>query len=308
MHVNVDFDLGSPAPLVPALVPAFVEWSGGCAPVMQHVGSSTPPCQSAAPRSACSVPSRLYAAPRLEVVLARNGPTLGAAGGFVRACHAVSGTKYFVEIWSGSGSLSRAAACKLYTLEPVEAFPVRAGYRPEFDTDRAVVQHTYERLALDGLLGWVHFGVDCRTLGTLQSFNHGSRSQDNPLGDDSIDREMQSNKQILWMVKLARIVHERGGWVTIENPWASLLWRIESVRALRFKLLKLDQCSHGLTSPAGIVPREYWRKRTGLLCNVDFFGGVATLCDGSHRHTHFWQSQISEPRDPPNAVSLQLPT
>ena len=74
---------------------------------------------------------------------------------------------FFQEFWAGFGGLTaEVAKTQIKTLAPIEAFP-KSGYRREHDLSLPSVKATILKKARAGLYFWAHFGIPCKTWGTL---------------------------------------------------------------------------------------------------------------------------------------------
>ena len=225
----------------------------GAEAILQQNPAQVPPC--AAGPSVSSYETRpserpaldADASPRCVVQLAR-GPA--------------PNDRFFLELWAGSGGLTRAVRkAGFRVLEPFEAYPKGGRYRASMDLRRAEVREEIEDMIRAGLLAGVHFGIPCRTFSQLpRLFGHGTRTRDRPLGDGSLERENAANDDSLWMCRVARLARAHNTWWTIENPQASYLWHLPNALALSDSVptykVTLDQCVYGLGGKFGAA-REY---------------------------------------------------
>ena len=91
------------------------------------------------------------------------------------------------------------------------------------------------------------------------------------------------------MLDFVEAVLQTGGWITIENPFTSLLFCmpeiLEGIQSGKWNLVYMDQCCHGLRSPLGVTPQEIWKKPTYFLVTSDCFNQLKVRCQGNHTHT-----------------------
>ena len=112
---------------------------------------------------------------------------------------------------------------------------------------------------------WDYIRIPCRTWGILaRSITKGSRRKETPLGDGTLPSEVAANAEAEFMMDMVQVVLHSGGWVTIENPFTSLLFSIPRLAKLIsdniFYNVCFDQCCFGLGCPPGVRPKEVWKK------------------------------------------------
>ena len=109
-------------------------------------------------------------------------------------CHPAAKAWCFREIFAGSGHLTRAFKkdSRIRVLETVE---IMHKGKPLSHHD-ILNDETFERLCNDAARPrqiW-HFGFPCGSFSQLQHLNLGTRSKDNPEGNNSLDREIKGNE------------------------------------------------------------------------------------------------------------------
>ena len=80
-----------------------------------------------------------------------------------------------------------------------------------------------------------------------------------------------------------------GGHFTLEHPELSILWSdpriFELVEAGVMQVVRTDMCAHGLRSPPGIEPVEYYKKPSKVAGSLPGLEAIRCLCPGGHVHT-----------------------
>ena len=151
---------------------------------------------------------------------------------------------------------------------------------------------------MSGEICYVHFGLPCKSWGKSNRLNGGTRRLGCPQGGPCpLPRELVGNRQALLVSDLCLLLHERGGWFSIENPSDSHVFRFDPVVSMTVKtgacLVKFDQCAYGLALPGAPV-QTYCKKSTAILTNIHGMTAVARKCPGIcplHRHEHAWGSR-----------------
>ena len=96
------------------------------------------------------------------------------------------------------------------------------------------------------------------------------------------------------MCDMIEAIMEKGGYITVENPSRSLLFKAprfaELVSKYRLEFVYLDQCCYGLRSPVGTFPREIWKKGTYFVGNFRHLSLAQRVCTGGHQHTKIFGS------------------
>ena len=195
-------------------------------------------------------------------------------------------TPAFFEFWAGVNELSNQVYDAGFAVaHPIEAYP-GGQYQKHHDLTRRSVKAFFLKLLRLGWCGWAHFGIPCKMWSALALINGGSRRRHMPLGSGQQPAEVQANVEVEWMVTAIYTLLKQKAWVTIENPWASILFYHPAVVRLLDQgcfFVYFDQCMHGLRSPSG-APKEIWRKGTFLLTNASAFAALQRTCSGLHKH------------------------
>lgn len=122
----------------------------------------------------------------------------------------------------------------------------------------------------------------------MQSMNQGSRTSDNPLGNNTLQRERTGNEILRRTVHLCSILCNHGSFFTMENPKTSFAWKIPFVRNLcrrwNCKTVHLDQCMFGLKIPGEQGVLGLAKKPTTFMGNMPNLDKLHRKC--SHDHPH----------------------
>lgn len=199
----------------------------------------------------------------------------------------------FLELWAGTGGLSKAAhSTGILVLEPIEAYPL-AGYRVAHDLNRTALRADLLRSVKRGDITWLHLGIPCITWSLLRLISVGTRRKGRPQGDGSRDDEGLANGELLFASRLINAAVRAGTFVSLENPKSSLMWYHPFLQKLITRYagnsvplytFDVDQCMFGLGSPAGAPFPEIWRKPTRFLTNIPHLDSIVRRC--SHQHVH----------------------
>jgi hypothetical protein len=184
----------------------------------------------------------------------------------------------------------------------MEAFPpgrrdIRGSRRiDKFDLDN---DHTFARLLseiVSGYVGFLHFGIPCSPWGRANTLNQGTRTLDEPLGNQSVARELLGNQQASRMSRLCLAAHHVGCRFSFENPFDSFLFKapciVELMSACNCYSVCFDQCAYALQLP-GSRQHDYCKKRTRIASNFDM-SSLALACpavSALHQHVHAWGSK-----------------
>ena len=215
--------------------------------------------------------------------------------------------KWGREIYAGKAGLTLACRKQyINMLRPLEAYGP-SGYNIQYDIDDTICQRLLERDVRSGLVWYLHWGIDCKSWGRMNTFNGGTRSAEHPDGGaPPLDRELLGNRQAEFMCHICTLLHGVGGIFTIENPFPSFLWKAKSL----IKLYKdvscfvgqLDQCMYGLKLP-GSAPYTFCEKRTQILSNAEGVRNLSRKCNGQHVH-HIHEHAFGARRVAGKSVSL----
>ena len=133
-----------------------------------------------------------------------------------------------------------------------------------------------------------HFGMPCGSFSILQGLNKGTRSHNNPEGNNTLMREIKRNEILRRTVMLCSILHAHGSFFTIENPKSSYAWHMSSLVELlnctSSNCVNLDQCQYGLKIPDENNRMGLARKATTFAGTLPGLGRLAKKCSGSHSH------------------------
>ena len=174
------------------------------------------------------------------------------------------------------------------TFDPVDAY--LPSYNPAHDLTIGTVQKHFLDLATDRKLKWIHMGITCTSWSRLRLWTTGTRTAAQPMGVHPDPTELIGNKELRFAMRLSRVMLRKGGYISIENPRTSLMWKTSCVHSLmrdfpELQLIHFDQCCYGLGSPVGSEHKEVWKKATCLLTNLPQAQAIAKFCPGSHTHT-----------------------
>jgi len=201
----------------------------------------------------------------------------------------VGGPYDLVEFFSGHGGLSSSARKLGLSAYEIEAYMNNKPYNRLQDLDIVEIQNMWIVLAILKTFKWGHFGIVCRTWGSLHMmFNGGTRTRAQPLGDGSRDDERSANLSVAWMCRMIKLMRPNGIEVTIENPARSLIYFhpdfLEVINLHELHFHYVDQCQYGLCSPAGSAQREIWKKPTYIVTSFKECPNLERRCTGQHTH------------------------
>ena len=142
-----------------------------------------------------------------------------------------------------------------------------------------------------GMIWYAHFGIECRSWGSLNVFNKGTRTSLNPYGAGSLEREVVGNLQLTNMMILVRALLAAGRLFSIENPFRSHLWQTKEMLWLAEQadvfFVRFDQCEFGLRPPDYDGFEDVRTKKdTLVLTNVPRLRVLQRRCQKNHQHVH----------------------
>ena len=200
------------------------------------------------------------------------------------------------ECFSGCGALSEALHVRgVLMFNPMEAYPSKGVYIAYNDLlDDTVFQNLLDMI-ICGIVVYLHFGLDCKSLGKVGVLNGGTRSRANPDGVPPLKQnELAGNEQAKRVKILCVALSKVGGIFTIENPIDSFVFASQHFLVLTSIvscwLCRFEQCAYGLVLPAA-PPDHYCRKSTGLLGNFKGVLSCGRSCPGlsaTHKHQTAW--------------------
>lgn len=133
-----------------------------------------------------------------------------------------------------------------------------------------------------------HFGFPCGSFSIMQNMNKGTRSSDNPLGDNTLKRERVGNEILRRTVHLCDLLAKHGSFFALENPHTSFAWKTPFLTALAKRWncasIDLDQCAFGLKIPDQTGKLGLAKKPTRFLGNMPNLHRLARHC--THDHVH----------------------
>lgn len=133
-----------------------------------------------------------------------------------------------------------------------------------------------------------HFGFPCGSFSIMQNMNKGTRSSDNPLGNNSLQRERIGNEILRRTVHLCDLLSKHGSFFTMENPLSSFAWKIPFMLALSARwhctAVTLDQCMFGLKIPDQSGNPGLAKKPTNFLGNMPNLDHMSRKCSHGHGH------------------------
>ena len=211
------------------------------------------------------------------------------------------GARQVCEVFAGLANLTAALVRAGLVAAPLfEAFPCKQGkvqYQALLDVLCPEVAEAFAQDIRDGRFSYVHFGFPCKTWGPLACANHWTRRPGMEMGDGSLAREREGNRQLLLTVWLCYELACAGGWFSLENPAWSLAWSTTEVqdlaRATGCVDVFFEQCAYGLRLP-GSLPHQFCRKRTKVLGSLPDLVRLERRCPGlseAHRHEMAWGSR-----------------
>ena len=183
------------------------------------------------------------------------------------------------------------------TAKPLEAFPAhdnrrRTKHIGANDLDDAAVRQSLLNEIAAGFYFWIHIALPCTGWATMNARNGGSRSNDNPEGDELLERERLANHQATYVVEICLALAEVGAFFSIENPVPSHVWICACFRKLMCELdgamyiVNFDQCAYSLVLP-GAAKHHYCRKSSRVWTNMVELCRLERRCPGrSAMHFH----------------------
>ncbi len=147
-----------------------------------------------------------------------------------------------------------------------------------------------------GLIDGAHVGLLCSSWCQMaQKFNGCTRTSQNPEGSGLLARELAGNLQLKQAVRLILVFLELGIPLTLENPYDSVVWKIDAMLQLRGDArvteTVFDQCMFKLRPPDFVVKDRIdvsVRKRTRLIGSLSHLCSLKRMCDGNHCHAEAW--------------------
>ena len=166
-------------------------------------------------------------------------------------------TLQFLELFAGAGGLTAAVRrLNLPAFEPQDLLKSdESGFNRHFDL--GVDEHFKELRGLcrRGSVRWLHGAPPCKTFSRARRTDAFARSR--ILRSDEVPEGFEPKLQIVKeanllasrMARLARCIYKAGGWFSIENPEASLMWKFSPLVSLAslpgVSLFTGDQCALG---------------------------------------------------------------
>ena len=191
---------------------------------------------------------------------------------------------HFLELFAGAGGLTAAVRrLHLPAFEPQDLLkPDESGFNKHFDL--SLDEHFKELRSLirKGNIRWLHGAPPCKTFSRARRSDKLARAR--VLRSDEVPEGFEPKPQIVKeanllasrMARLARCVYKAGGWFSIENPEASLMWKFSPLVSLAslpgVSLLTGDQCALG----------GFYTKPTGWLSNAPWLNVVCKRCPPEH--------------------------
>ena len=174
----------------------------------------------------------------------------------------------FLELFAGTGMLTKMVAKTAAVLQPHELWDDRGGMRTEaYDLKKKTVQDKILEQIKRGRVRWLHCAPPRRTYSSARRFGKWAkvkilRTCEQPLGIDPLQWEVaEANILTKFTAKACRMQARAGGWFSIENPETSLIWETPCMKALKLlptvEIKRGDQCRLGAP----------WIKPTSWLTN-----------------------------------------
>ena len=165
---------------------------------------------------------------------------------------------------------------------PIEAYPRPGVHIACRDLLNPQVLRTLHARILSGEVGYMHFGLPCKTWGPLARMNGSLRSRDHPEGFPPSPKDLVANREARAVGSLCRSLSLMGALWSIENPQGSYCFCYAPIRDLSLlpevSDVHFDQCMFGLRPPGTDVPADQRvRKSTTIRSNVAFFPARSAL-------------------------------
>ena len=199
------------------------------------------------------------------------------------------------EVFAGSAGLTKALDdAGVWVEPPLDAY-IDGRYVAACDLDLLETRLKLEHEIDSGMLRYLHFGLPCGGWANANRLNGGTRRLHCPDGGPQpLERELRANRQGEYVSVLALKLASKGGYFTIENPWASSFWSSSSFNWLKSKttvhLCHIALCSYGHRIP-GANRLTFCEKRTGFAANFPEVMLLERRCPGtspSHQHQRAW--------------------
>ena len=167
-------------------------------------------------------------------------------------------TQHFLELFAGAGGLTAAVRrLNLPAFEPQDLLKSdESGLNKHFDL--GVDEHFKELRGLcrRGSVRWLHGAPPCKTFSRARRTDALARSR--ILRSDEVPEGFDPKPQIVKeanllasrMARLARCIYKAGGWFSIENPEASLMWKFSPLVSLAS--LPGSRCSRAISAHWGV--------------------------------------------------------
>lgn len=196
----------------------------------------------------------------------------------------------FREIFAGKAKLSQAmrqvAGCEV--LEPVDYKQGSKHIRAQDILDDRFFRELKIAAAEPDQL-W-HFGLPCSSFSILQHSNGGTRRKSNPLGNDTLTREIIGNMIFFRTMKLVSILEKAGNYWTLENPKTSYVWDMPKLQKRidnrELTVVDFDQCRYGLRLKSPLGNYGPCTKPTRIVTNYPKFLELGRICECRQPHVH----------------------
>ena len=148
---------------------------------------------------------------------------------------------HFLELFAGAGGLTAAVRrLHLPAFEPQDLLkPDESGLNKHFDL--SLDEHFKELRSLirKGNIRWLHGAPPCKTFSRARRSDKLARAR--VLRSDEVPEGFEPKPLIVKeanllasrMARLARCIYKAGGWFSIENPEASLMWKFSPRQSSR---------------------------------------------------------------------------
>ena len=214
------------------------------------------------------------------------------------------------EVYAGRAGLSLELHRHGLLVEaPLEAFPSKGVYIAWCDIKEPRTRLRLFQKIHSRTLKYLHFGITCTTWGNAGRLNGGTRRKGAPYGNGSLDREVEANAEMKFVVQLCLAAAEHGCYFTIENPADSYIFETREMSRLQEASnaisIKLDQCCYGLKF-ADSTSTQFCKKPTCILTNVKNLTKLERTCPGlspNHEHVHAWGAMKA--KDVPKGTPLK---
>ena len=177
------------------------------------------------------------------------------------------------EIFAGSARLTKAHSklgCRMRD-------PVDLRYQ------RDVFDHSIDRAIRRGEVNWLWLAPPGESFSKLRNLDRAGplRPKGTPAGDPSHPEVALGNRLWRRALELAELMHDYGGYVTLEHPLHSKAWQLPQTRRLadsgNFWFVQADWCAYSSMSRPNRKPMQF-------LTTMPWLNSACLRCPGNHIH------------------------